>query len=123
MAVDWHRYCKGKDFAVEGNDVVVQLRARRQQRVTVHDEPDAYLLVSRVASRVVMEKDRDLTIAAWGRNRHTELVGFYIDKGRLMGSGWVPKAGLTADEFQLYLRAVAGECDRYEFQLTGKDGA
>jgi hypothetical protein len=33
----------------------------------------------------------------------------------------VPKVGLTRVEFLVYLRALAKECDRFEFQLTGED--
>lgn len=35
----------------------------------------------------------------------------------------MPKAGLTGAEFGAYVRAVAAECDRFEYQLTGKDAA
>ena len=58
--------------------------------------------------------------AIWG----TELVGFRIDaRGRLIGEAWVPKAGVTSSEFTSYLRAVAAECDRFEYQLTGSDAS
>ena len=40
---------------------------------------------------------------------------------RLVAESLVPKAGLTAEEFQLYARTVARESDRFEFELTGKD--
>jgi hypothetical protein len=39
----------------------------------------------------------------------------------LVGDSWVPKVGLTRVEFLVYLRALAKECDRFEFQLTGED--
>jgi hypothetical protein len=51
-----------------------------------------------------------------------QLVGFRLDqKGRLVGEAWVPKAGLTRDEFLLYAKRVADECDLFEYHLTGKD--
>jgi hypothetical protein len=50
------------------------------------------------------------------------LVGFRIDRQhRLVGEAWIPKAGLVAEEFQLYVRMLAAECDRFEYALTGKD--
>jgi hypothetical protein len=61
-------------------------------------------------------------VRTWRRNRGTELVGFHIDRRRrLMGVTWVPKAGLAEAEFQLCVRTLATECDRYEFELTGQD--
>jgi hypothetical protein len=41
--------------------------------------------------------------------------------GRLIGETWLPKADLGSEEFQLHLRTLAEECDRYEHQLTGGD--
>jgi hypothetical protein len=39
----------------------------------------------------------------------------------VVGEAWVPKEGLTAEEFQVYVRAVATESDRFEYALTGRD--
>ena len=49
----------------------------------------------------------------------------------MVGPGWtgtgawtsytLPKVGLTRVEFLVYLRALAKECDRFEFQLTVED--
>ncbi|HEU5178897.1 MAG TPA: hypothetical protein VFU24_15710, partial [Burkholderiales bacterium] len=59
-------------------------------------------------------------LRAWRRNRSSQLVGFRVDqRGRLVGEAWVPKAGLSAQEFQVYVRRVAAECDRFEYLLTG----
>jgi len=41
-----------------------------------------------------------------------QLVGFRLDqKGRLVGEAWVPKAGLSGDEFLLYVERVE-RCQR-----------
>jgi hypothetical protein len=49
-------------------------------------------------------------------------VGFRFDhRDRLIGECILPLAGLDAEEFALCARAVAAECDRYEYLLTGKD--
>ena len=56
------------------------------------------------------------------RNRTAALVGFRIDnRSRLVGEAWVSKSGLTTEEFELYVRNLAAECDRFEFVLTGRD--
>lgn len=39
----------------------------------------------------------------------------------IVGEAWVPKAGLAREDFLLYVRRVAAECDLFEYQLTGKD--
>ena len=44
-----------------------------------------------------------------------------VRRGRVVAGAWVPKAGLTQEEFQLYVRAVAVESDRFEYRLTGRD--
>ena len=122
MAAEWRRLCRGREFSVSVNDVLVDLRDGRRHRVTVDDMDDSYRLTAVVAGAAVAADVEDLPIRTWQRNRGTELVGFRIDKrGRLIGESWVPKAGLSAAEFQLYIHTVAAECDRYEFELTGKD--
>lgn len=121
--IDWTRLCAGaRDIQVDGNAVTVSLGQMRQHRVDVSAEGDSIELTSVVARRGVVERSKDTAIAAWQRNRGASLVGFRIDKGgRLVGEAWVPGAGLTADEFQFYLRSIAAACDLFEFQLTGKD--
>ena len=39
----------------------------------------------------------------------------------MLGEAWVPSAGLTAEEFRVYVHTVAAESDRFEQQLTGLD--
>ena len=42
-------------------------------------------------------------------------MGFKVDgRGRLIGEAWVPIAGLDADEWRVYVNAVAQACDRTE---------
>ena len=79
-------------------------------------------MTSVVARAAVVAAMEALPLEVWERNRGTELVGFKIDaKGRLVGEAWIPKAGLMGSEFSAYLHAVAAECDRFEYQLTGSD--
>ncbi len=61
-------------------------------------------------------------VAAWKRNRFSDLIGFKIDgRGRLVGEAWVPVAGLDAEEWALYVGTVARTCDRVEYLLSGRD--
>lgn len=118
----WTRYCRANDIAIDGTDVVVTFSDERHHRITVEEKDDCFVLCAFVVRQRVVSKLRDLPIQIWLRNRSVSLVGFRIDrKGRLVGEAWVPKAGLTAEEFQLYVRTVAVECDRFEYILTGQD--
>lgn len=122
MAADWVRFCRGKDFTIEEPHVDVGLDDGRRHRVTVEDQPNAYQLMGIVVRQGIVATFPDAPIQAWLRNRATMLVGFRIDRQRrLIAEAWMPKAGLTADEFQLYLRRLAAECDRFEYVLTGRD--
>jgi hypothetical protein len=122
MASEWLHYCRAKDFEVQDEAVTVSLPDGRRHRVRVEDAGEIYQLVSVVVSAAHGDGIDDLPIRTWKRSRGTELVGFRIDrKGRLVGMSWVPKAGLSEAEFQLYVRTLATECDRYEFELTGQD--
>jgi len=119
---DWQRFCRAKDLLVDGRHVDVVFADRRRHRVTVTDEDEAYRLSAVVVRQAVVRSTPDLATRAWRRNQATTIVGFQIDeRGRLVGETSVPKAGLNAEEFQLYLRGVAAECDRFEYLLTGRD--
>lgn len=122
MDANWQLLCRGKRFEVDHKRVCVTFDDQRKHWLTVIDEGDSYLLRGRVAPRRVVESVRDLPIRVWLRNRTTSLIGFRIDsKSRLVGEVWVPKVGLVAEEFQLYLSMLASECDRFEYLLTGAD--
>lgn len=121
--IDWRKLCAGaRDVQIAGDAVVVTLARDRQHRVEVESKTDAVELRAVVARRQEVDKHENPALAAWNRNRAGSLVGFRLDeRGRLVGESWVPDAGLTADEFLVYLRNIAAACDLFEFQLTGKD--
>ena len=123
MAADWVRLCsQAEDLAVSEPHVDVMFGDGRRHRVTVKDEGDSYLISGCVARQAVVTSIHDLPVRAWTRNRATQLVGFRIDRRlRLVGEAWLPKEGITREEFQLYLRRVAYECDRFEYLLSGRD--
>ena len=121
--IDWRKLCVGaRDLQIDGDAVVVTLVGGCQHRVEVEPKLDAIELRAVVARRGVVRDLESPALAAWKRNRASTLVGFRLDnRGRLVGESWVPGAGLTTDEFLVYVRNIAAACDRFEFQLTGKD--
>ena len=109
-------------MTVDGEGIVVTFANERQHRVEVRERNDCYELSGIVARAAAIEGVEGVPLRAWRRNRATQLVGFRIDpRGRIVGEAWVPKEGLTRDEFLLYARRVAAECDVFEHQLTGED--
>lgn len=123
MKHGWHRHCRGcSDLETDADAVVVRLGDGRTQQVVVVEDDEAYWLSSRVASRGIVESASELALQAWRQNRATALVGFRIDRRqRLVGEAMVPKCGLSREEFLIYVRTLASECDRFEFLLTGRD--
>ena len=122
MAADWVRFCRAKDLAVDEPRVDVRFGDERRHQVIVEDKGDTYLVSAFVVRQAVVASLPDLPIQAWLRNRATMIIGFRIDRQRrLVAEAWIPKVGLTAEEFQLYVRTVAVESDRFEYILTGRD--
>ena len=122
MDGDWRGLGKAAGLTVEGIHVAVALNDRRQHRVTITEDSSGYRLEAIVAGRAVVSRVADAPIRVWLRNREVQLVGFRIDRrGRIAAEAWVPKAGLSAEEFGLHVRTVAVEADRFEFALTGRD--
>jgi hypothetical protein len=119
---DWRGLCKAAGLTVEGDHVAVALDDRRRHRVSVTEDSTGYCLEAIVAGRAVVSQVADASIRVWLRNREVQLVGFRIDRrGRLAAEAWVPKAGLSVEEFRLYVFTIAVEADRFEFALTGRD--
>lgn len=122
MQLDWKILSRATEFKIEGDEICVSLGTGRKQVVQVDDGEDAIHLISFVARAGIVAQIEDASIQAWQRNRAVALVGFRVDqKGRLLGESWVPKIGLSEIEFQLYVKTLAVECDRFEYQLTGGD--
>lgn len=122
MDPDWARHCNASDIAVDRKGIIVSFSDGRQHRVTVVNEVDEYILSAIVARPSTVAAIPDLALKVWVKNRAVSLVGFRIDRrGQLIGETWVPKCGITTEEFQLYLRTLAAEADRFEYSLTGRD--
>jgi hypothetical protein len=122
MAPDWKYFCGESNLRIEGNQVEVNLEKGRRQLIEVTASDDMIYLYSVVARAAVVTQFADAALRAWQRNRAVSIVAFRVDeRGRMVGETWVPTAGLTREEFQLYIKTIAIECDRFEFQLTGTD--
>jgi hypothetical protein len=123
MAADWTALCRGaRDLRIDGDSVEVRFAQRRHHVLSVEPGDDAWRLQGIVAKPSVAASVPDLPLRVWRRNRASTLVGFRVDaRGRLIGESWVPTCGLSATEFQDWVRIVATECDRFEHTLTGKD--
>ena len=123
MSPDLKRLCRSAGLKLDGDQIFVEFDSGRGQRVSVEEADDESLMVrSVVAKPRALREVEDVALRAWVCNRGTRLVGFQLDRrGRLMGHAWVPRQGLTPEEFALYVRVVARECDRLEYLLTGRD--
>ena len=120
---DWQTFCKGStNLSVNGEVIDVMTTETRRHRIVVRDMPDVFELTGVVIRTSAVEKIPDVSLRIWRRNRATELIGFKVDqKGRLVGEAWIPKAGLSRDEFLFYVKHFASECDLFEYHLTGQD--
>jgi hypothetical protein len=122
MAREWRAFCRGDRLKVDGDDIVVGFENGRRHRVQVHETDEIYELHALVARAAAVSSIPDLPLRIWRHNRAAQLVSFRIDtRGRVYAEGWVSKAGLEPQEFQLVVRKVAAESDRLEFLLTGRD--
>ncbi len=122
MNINWRQLCKAEGFAANDDGVEVRFDSGRSQKVSIEDCGDAFLLRSIVARQAAVSEVPDAVLQAWVRNRSLALAGFRVDeRGRMVGEAWVPKAGLTAFEFQFIVSHLAEESDRFEFQLSGRD--
>lgn len=122
MTREWARWCRAAKLSVEGDDVDVQFPDGRHHIVHIEDDDDEFRLVGIVARRSVVDELERIALRLWQLNRVTQLVGFRIDeRQRILGEVWVPKPGLSAEEFVFYVQHVAATCDRLEYLLTGID--
>ena len=114
--------CDSRYMQVESDDVLVKFDNGREHRVHVV-ETDNTLEIHAIVARVAAVREvPELALRIWRHNRSAQLVSFRQDpRGRIAAQGWVPKMGLTAEEFRLVVQRVAAESDRLEFTLTGRD--
>ena len=87
---------------------------------------DLYVFTSIVLGRRAVTKShrrrRQVAVEAWRRNAGMQLVGFEFDKrDRLIGRISHPADRLDPEELELYVNALARECDAFEYVLSGED--
>jgi hypothetical protein len=122
MPTDWKSFCGNPSLKVEGNRIDVSLEGDRHQFIEVSISDEVIYLHSIVAHPAPTSRFENASLRAWERNRAISIVAFRIDeKGRMVGEAWVPSVGLTRDEFLIYVKTMAIECDRFEYQITGDD--
>jgi hypothetical protein len=120
--IDWKKLCRTAGLVVEGEAVHVGLPGDRGHRVVVRDEGETLELSGVVVGKKGLKNLEGAAVAAFRRNRTSQIVGFRIDaRDGMVGEAWLSKHGLTAAELVLHVRSVAAECDRLEYLLTGKD--
>jgi hypothetical protein len=96
----------------------------RQQLIHVRRVDDCYQLTSRIigSTKAGSMAPADLARLIWDRNRSTDVVEFALDdSGRLVGRIEQVAETLNRNELEFYLTALAQECDRFEYLLTGRD--
>ncbi|MEN9579656.1 MAG: hypothetical protein RJA70_2665 [Pseudomonadota bacterium] len=124
MSPDLRALCSTAGLSIEeGDSHIAEFKDGRKHEVYFDEvSADTLRVWGFVAKKQVVESVPRVAITAWQRNRGTRLVGFHIDsRQRLVGSARLPREGLEADELEVYVRAVAVECDRFEYLLTGRD--
>lgn len=123
MSADWRGLTRRAGLRATGAEIVVRLGESRRQVVSVEEkEPDSLRLSSIVAKPAATSRLPDPELAAWSRNRLTELVGFSLDgRGRMVGETWLPTVGLTTAEWRFAVYNLARACDRFEYLITGSD--
>jgi hypothetical protein len=130
LTTDWRQLSRDAGLPRSGDGLLIRFPDERKQQVFVEETADGLALrVWSVAGRPSAVTasglaDENVHLKAWVRNRSSDLVGFKVDgRGRLIGEAWVPVAGLDADEWRVYVTAVAQTCDRTEYLLSGRDEA
>ncbi|MBN9657047.1 MAG: hypothetical protein J0H49_02660 [Acidobacteria bacterium] len=96
----------------------------RSQVIYIREANGRYQLTSRVVGSARVGNIGLAAVARmiWARNRSTDVVEFAIDElGRLVGRIEHVTESLDRAELEAYLIALAQECDRFEYVLTGRD--
>ena len=121
MNVDWKELAREAGLQPNGSTIRVPCGRERFHVVNVDDsDGDAIRLWARVVTGG--NAPAQAALQSWKINRFRELVGFKeADRGRIDGESWVPRAGLTAEEWRVHVFTLARACDRLEYLWTGRD--
>lgn len=123
ISVDWRVLTRTAGFHVRGDAIEVRFDDGRSQRVRVEEEEVETIRIWTVAARRAdVDRIDHPELYAWLRNRLVDLIDFRVDRdGRIIGEASIATPGLTAEEWALYVRAVARSADRLEYLLSGRD--
>ena len=114
--------CEEYKPIVSKNLIEIPIGENRHHSIKVEEREDGYWLSGIVLKRQHQKSRGKLSILIWKRNRAANLAGFrFTKKGDIIGECFVPKAGLTKEEYDFCLSKLARECNRMEYVLTGED--
>jgi len=108
----------------KAGEAVISFPNGRTQTIYIRRVGGRYVLTFRVigSTKAGNIGPADLARRIWIRNRATDVVEFALDEtGRLVGRIEQVAETLNHDELEFSLTALAQECDRLEYLLTGRD--
>lgn len=111
-------------LSYQNGEATISFPTGRTQVVYIREANGRYQMTSRVlgSSRVANMGSAAVARMIWARNRSTDIVEFSIDEsGRLIGRIEHLAESVDRAELETYLIALAQECDRFEYVLTGRD--
>jgi hypothetical protein len=122
MVADWQRLSRSAGLRVEGNSIEIVFKDQRRQQINVEvDASGSIRLWTIIARPAQVRRLSDPYLTAWHRNRLSELVGFRLERERMIGESWVPRDSLTAEEWSFQVLVLAEACDRLQYLLIGRD--
>lgn len=123
LSPEVRRLCRDAGFPTADGQMRVDFDNGRGHRLRLIEADAETLRIEAVVCRpAALAEVEQVPLRVWRRNRGTRLVSFRVDhRGAVMGHAWVPRAALTAEELGVYIQAVATECDRFEYLLSGED--
>lgn len=111
-------------LSYKGGIATVTLPSGRFQTIEISRINGSYLLSSKVigSTRAQALSPSELVEFLWRRNTQTGIVALTLDDvGRIVGRIYHDSTEVDLPELTYYLSALAEECDRLEFLLTGRD--
>lgn len=123
MSAEWSRLARECGLAIDDKGrLEVQCAGDRKHRVRIEETPDFLRIWSVVITRAALKSLDVDEVSFWEQNRYRELVGFKVDaNGKLVGEAWLPRNGVSSEEFSFVVSLVAKACDDMEYLLTGRD--
>ncbi len=118
---------EGLSWIVDGAVVEVPMaRTARKHRIDLCEADGLYVLRTQASGSSAFahskKEARRLSYRSWHWIALSELVDFLVkERGRLIGTIEQPKGSADDLELRMYVEALARECDRAEYVVTGRD--